>query len=186
MKHSDRKGGNKMRNKKIFIITAAFLLIALSSIKPAMAYFTDTETARGTVVLNVGKSTIVPDEEIDQMVKIVTISNQGDYDVFVRAKALYGSNYRVTIKQESIDNGWSYNSGDGYFYYGGVLAPEESAPELKLDVSVINSDIVTDFNVVIVQEGARAIYDADGGVSCDWTQTQPQLSDNYAAGQEVR
>ena len=128
-----------MRYKKYLIIAAALVMIGAAGIKPTMAYFTDTQTATGKITVNLGDSTIIPDEKVDGMTKIITVSNTGDYDVFVRVKAIYSSNYTVTLTDNAKANGWS-DGGDGYYYYSDIVTKKDtdnaSSKQLELEIEV--------------------------------------------------
>lgn len=158
-----------MKIKKILLVAAAITVIGTATVRPAMAYFTDTVTATGKIPVKLGDSEIIPEESVDGMIKTVTIKNTGKYDVFVRAKAIYGSNYKATILEESKTAGWSYNETTGYYEYKDVVKVNTSSPSLKLEISVINDDVVEDkFNVIIIEEATKVLYNEDGSTYADW------------------
>ena len=165
-----------MKFKKYFVIAAALALVSLASVKTTMAYFTDTKQATGGVTLSLGDSRLTPHETVDGLIKHITVENTGNYDVFIRVKAVYGSNYDASVV-ENTSAGWELKE-DGYYYYKDVVKAHETAPELQLEISVKDDTAVEDsFNVVILQEASLAIYDADGNVSVDWTKTVMSRSD---------
>lgn len=175
-----------MKLKKYFIIAAALALVSAASVGTTMAYFTDTKQATGGVTLSLGDSKITPHEDVDEenMIKHVTVENTGNYDVFIRVKAVYGSNYDVALTDGS-DEGWELNA-DGYYYYKNVVKAHETAPVLNLKVSVKDDSQVPDsFNIVIVEEASLAIYDADGNASVDWTKKVMSRSDYDAKFSET-
>ena len=164
-----------MKFKKYLMIAAALALVSLASVKTTMAYFTDTKEATGGVTLSLGDSRLTPHETVDGLVKHITVENTGNYDVFIRVKAVYGSNYDASV----VDNtsaGWQLKD-DGYYYYKDVVKAHETAPELQLQIKVKdNTAVENSFNVVIIQEATLAIYDGDN-VSADWTKTVMSRSD---------
>ncbi len=163
-----------MKYKKYLLIAAAALLmIGAAAVSPAMAYFTDTHTASGMVTLSLGDSNVKPDESFDGMNKLITVTNTGDYAVFVRVKAIYGSNCTVTLDAAS-SSGWS-EGGDGYYYYALPLAGKtgdasvgESSSQLKLIVAAKEDTTADSFNVIILEEATRVRYDSNGNAIADW------------------
>ncbi len=163
-----------MKYKKYLLIAAAALLmIGAAAVSPAMAYFTDTHTASGMVTLSLGDSNVKPDESFDGMNKLITVTNTGDYAVFVRVKAIYGSNCAVTLDAAS-SSGWS-DGGDGYYYYASPLAGKtgdasegESSSQLKLIVAAKEDTTADSFNVIILEEATRVRYDSNGNAIADW------------------
>ena len=66
----------KHYNKKILSLAAAALVLTAGvSAGKAMAYFTTYAEASGSAVLNLGTTTTIPDEEVKDWVKHVTIEN---------------------------------------------------------------------------------------------------------------
>ena len=155
-----------MKNKKFLLVAAALLVIGAASVKPAVAYFTDTQKANGEYTISLGDSPVTPTEEVQGMTKIITVTNTGDYDVFVRVKAIHASNISDSLNSEA--SGWTKN-GD-YYYYASSLAKGEDASPLSIDINVEQeiADVDT-FNVVIIEEATKAIYDAEGNPSADWS-----------------
>jgi len=157
-----------MKRKKHLLIVATAISLCAVSVQPAIAYFTDTQRATGRLVLEMNPE-IESKEKVENMKKIISVANTGKNDVFVRAKAIYASNFDVIMDKEATDAGWSFNEADGYYYYDKIVKVGEETPKLVLKVDVKDDKIVEyDFNVVIVQEAARVIYDKDGKASCVW------------------
>ena len=155
-----------MKVKKYALIATALMIIGATSVKPAMAYFTDTQRATGMVTIKEEPS-FEPHEKVEDMVKEVSIKNTGDYDVFVRVKAIYGKNFEVVMDTSKNNAGWSLKE-DGFYYYDKVVAVGKESPKLFLKVNILDDAKVSkDFNIIIVQEATRALYD-DNGVTCDW------------------
>ena len=70
----------KLHKKPLVLAAAAIALTGSLTVGSAMAYFTTYATAGGGVKMNMGFTTTVPDEKIDEKGKHVTIINKGDYD----------------------------------------------------------------------------------------------------------
>ena len=157
-----------MKTKGIYLVAAAALIISISAVNPTIAYFTDTTTAEARIPISIGDGKTEISEKVENMVKKITIKNTGDYDVFVRAKAIYPDS--CTIELNATD-GWSAGD-DGYYYYSNPVTPDDStATALNLHISrqiSDDADIPNDFTVVIIQEATKALYDADGNPAPDW------------------
>ena len=154
-----------MRRK--WLILAAFAAVTLSivAVTPSIAYFTDTVQTEGKIEVKLGDGKPEIDENVKNMTKYVTIKNTGDYDIFVRAKAIYPDTCTVTLENKA---GWKSGNNDGYYYYDEPVAPGAST-ESELTLKIENSSEL-DFNVVIVQEATKVVYDEDGNPKpADWT-----------------
>lgn len=147
-----------MKYKKYLLVAAALVVIGATSIKPAMAYFTNSHQAVGTVTVHLGDLEITPNENAKEWTKEITVQNTGDYDVFVRVKAICGSQYSANL---TSGEGWSYNENDGYYYYSDLLAKGATSSVLKLTITPPEGLENDTFNVVIVQEAAKAVYAKD-------------------------
>ena len=90
----------KLHKKPLVLAAAAIALTGSLTVGSAMAYFTTYATAGGGVKMNMGFTTTVPDEKIDEKGKHVTIINKGDYDCFVRVPFLSFRN-SFTVSSES-------------------------------------------------------------------------------------
>ena len=147
-----------MKYRKYLLVAAALVVIGATSIKPAMAYFTNSHQAVGTVTVHLGDLEITPNEDAKEWTKEITVQNTGDYDVFVRVKAICGSQYSANL---TSGDGWSYNEEDGYYYYSNLLAQDATSSVLKLTITPPKGLENDTFNVVIVQEAAKAVYAKD-------------------------
>ena len=135
-----------MKYKKYLLVAAALVVIGATSIKPAMAYFTNSHQAAGTVTVHLGDLEITPNEDAKEWTKEITVQNTGDYDVFVRVQAIYGAGCDVSF---TADANWSEKNG--YYEYSKPLAPEETSPVLKLTFTPNNKVELGDtFNVVFL------------------------------------
>ena len=148
--------------KRLVLIAMALILISGIAIKPAVAYFTDTVSAEGMLELKVGDGELDKmDDSVENMVKKIAITNTGEFDVFVRAGVIAPDG--VTVTMEASD-GWTKGE-DGYYYYSPVVAIGETSGKLNLKV---DGGELTDFNVIIVQEATKVIYDEAGNATFDW------------------
>ena len=136
----------KLHKKPLVLAAAAIALTGSLTVGSAMAYFTTYATAGGGVKMNMGFTTTVPDEKIDEKGKHVTIINKGDYDCFVRVKAFapvaltYLAPDGETTKQE-LNISYQFPSGDGK---------------------------ASEFNVVVIQECTPVLFDENGNAYADW------------------
>lgn len=153
-----------MRNRKMKLLVASVLLVALAAPAVAFAYFTDYESAWGGAVIKLeGETTIHEEASTDQ--KVISIENIGETDVVVRV-AIYGD--YIKWGESTIGDGWVHKDGDDWYYYDKMLKPGESTSEIvvKIDKDAATSD-GHDFDIVVVHESERVSYDgtADNKVS---------------------
>lgn len=155
----------KLHKKPLVLAAAAIALTGFLTVGSAMAYFTTYATAGGGVKMNMGFTTTVPDEKIDEKGKHVTIINKGDYDCFVRVKAFAP----VALTYLAPDGGWQAGD-DGYWYYESVLpAGETTKQELNISYQFPSGDEkASEFNVVVIQECTPVLFDENGNAYADW------------------
>ena len=79
----------KLHKKPLVLAAAAIALTGSLTVGSAMAYFTTYATAGGGVKMNMGFTTTVPDEKIDEKGKHVTIINKGDYELFRQSRKAF-------------------------------------------------------------------------------------------------
>lgn len=140
------------KRTKIVILTAAMLLVLTAGIGLTSAYFTDYENARGGAVIELGGQTELT-EIVKDGNKNVSISNTGDTDMIVRVM-IYGDTGRIS---NVTGDGWN-KGADKAYYYNKVLHKGESTGTLTVNVRTGSSD-TDDFEVIVVHEGSRAVYD---------------------------
>ncbi len=160
-----------MKYKKYLLAMAALVLVAVTAVPVSMAYFTDTESAQGGFQVSLGDISHEPRENVEGMTKMISIDNTGDYPVFVRVKAEAPDGVNVAIA-DGTDSGWTLKD-DGYYYYSEVVEAGKSTPEngLKLEIKP-NDDFTGDsFDVIILSECSRALFDESGAAYADWTTT---------------
>jgi hypothetical protein len=166
------------RDKRIISLAVCGLVLAAGlTVKPAMAYFTDYATASGTVEISVKDPPTDITERVSDWTKRITIQNTGDVDCFIRVAAIAPEDYILSADSAgSLSEGWSAQS-DGYYYYNHPVAPGESTSELNLKITgqeAIENDeqgyLPSEFNVIILQESAKVLYQEDGTPYADWNQ----------------
>ncbi len=154
-------------------LLAASLVIA-ASIPSAMAYFTTYTEASGVLPLDLGNETTIEEPTVTDWTKHVVVTNTGDADVFIRARAFAASAYKLTYS----GTGWS-DGGDGYWYYADPIAPAGETQELLIAIGDIPTEVAEgdEFNVAVVYESVPVRYDENGAAFADWTQTVHTVQD---------
>lgn len=163
-----------LTKKTLCLSAAACLLVGGLTVGRAAAYFTSYAETGGSVAMNMGFTTIVPDEtvtpESGQWIKHIKVQNTGEYPCFVRVKLLYGSAYTV---DPISGEGWT-KGDDDYYYYGSVVAANGGTTENELTATVKapgNAEEPPEdglnFNVIVVTECTPVIY-VDGQPTADW------------------
>lgn len=161
-----------MKRKNILLAALAAVMVTTSAVGAANAYFTTNTAAAGTRTLHVGSDTDI-EEEFSQWVKYVRVTNSDtSQPVYVRAKAFYGSQYRVSYESETDGGGaamWTLGD-DGYYYYRDICGPGETtqaALKVVIDASSI-SEGAESFNVTVIYEASPVQYDSQGNPYQDW------------------
>mgnify|MGYP007083088053 FL=1 len=157
----------KINKKSLCLAAAALTLTAGISAGTAMAYFTTYTEASGGVTLNMGFSETIPKEDFSNWTKHVSVENTGDYDCYIRVKALAGSKYQDGLQYSDSDGKWTPGE-DGYYYYSDLIAPGESTSVLDIRIDSKESD--ASFNVVVVQESTKVLNNENNEPYADWTQ----------------
>ena len=147
------------KRKGLMIIAASLLLIGAVSVKPAMAYFTDTHQASGAVL---GKYEITPHEEVQGLTKVISVENTGDYPVYARVQLFAGSTVDLIFEADK-SSGWTKGL-DGFYYYNNKLDAGQTSTQLYVQVDP-NGQEAESFNVVVVEEAA--MIDAAGNPQWD-------------------
>lgn len=166
----------KKIRKHICLVFAALLLMSAVNIKGVLAYFTAYADTSGGVELDLGftKTTITEEKGSGDEHKKITLTNNGNYECYVRLKTITGSAYinGITDSEPKVDGeelkNWSEKQSDGYYYYREKLAPGASTTQLYLGFDFTNLT-QKDFNVIVIQECTPVLYDADGNQTYDWT-----------------
>ena len=139
-------------NRKLFV--AGAVALACTSVGGTFAYYKAAATAEGGKTINVQPTTEIT-ENLDGNNKIVSVTNTGDTDLYIRVVG-YGS-------IGASGSGWS-QSGD-YYYYGSVIKPGETTSTIEFTVDDTDKD--RDFDVVVVEEATPAIFDIDDDGTLD-------------------
>ena len=149
------------------ILCAALLALALGT-SAALAYFSDYEPAAGKVTFSMqGETTI--DEGDGTTDKNISIKNTGgptDADVVVRV-AIYGPEDYTYI---TCDNDVWHKGTDGWYYYKGILAPNDQTPADTLKAEVLTKDgkplserqiaeLGDSFKITVIHESVIASYE---------------------------
>ena len=158
----------KRLQKWIPAIVAA-VLICISSVGDANAYFTTYVIAKGGYSWRHNESM---NDEVNNWDKYVSVSSQeGSIPVYVRVKGFAGSKYTLTY----TGDGWTYNSSDGYYYYNEVLEGGKTTSSIRIAISDIPStpEDGDNFNVVVIYETIPVQYDSEGNliapIDADWS-----------------
>lgn len=173
---------NKHSRRILALALAALLLTAGAAADSAMAYFTTYVTAEGGHELRLGFTTTIPNEEVADWTKTITLTNTGERDCYVRLRVFAGSAYSLRYECSEA-GGWSAGD-DGYYYWHEILHPGETAgnpgggetPDDPLLVRIQKpEDADQSFNVIVVQECTPVPYDENGNPlpwnEVDWTRT---------------
>ena len=160
----------KLHKKPLVLAAAAIALTGSLTVGSAMAYFTTYATAGGGVKMNMGFTTTVPDEKIDEKGKHVTCLPST-----IRCQIRQCHRRKCFDSDETIiiafidDGGWQAGD-DGYWYYESVLpAGETTKQELNISYQFPSGDEkASEFNVVVIQECTPVLFDANGNAYADW------------------
>lgn len=176
---------NKINKKTICLAAAALTLVASLSAGKALAYFTTYTQAQGGVELDLGFTETIPEETVVDGAKQVIIKNTGDFDCYVRMKALVGSEYTVSYTEPDGAGKWTPKT-DGFYYYGDIVTAK-TGQTTQLNVNITFPTLVEgeapDFDVIIIQECTPVLYDADGNPYADWTKVA-DVSKTVITGEE--
>ena len=124
-------------------------------------------------MVNLCSSTVI-DEEVEEMTKLITISNPSDRsDCFVRVKVFSGTEVTAAV---SGDSRWRRGKDD-YWYYTPVLPAGESTTVLNAKINVPEGFDKDNFNVVVIQECTPVVYDEDGNATADWSRVYSEYED---------
>ena len=158
----------KMVKRAVLPVLAAVLVLSAAA-GASSGYFTTYVTAQGGHTLELHDVYVTPHEHVDGSVKHITVENTGEIECWVRARAIAPTGVEITYSGE----GWTLGD-DGWFYYGAVLQPGESTPELVAAITMPKSDELnpipegTELNVVVITECAKVLYDDNGAPYANW------------------
>ena len=160
------------KRKSTWLAAAALGLTISLSVGSAMAYFTTYAEAEGGYTVSIG-STTKTKEEFSNWTKHVQVENTGDTECYVRVKAFSGSQFPLSYSGEA--GAWSQGEDD-YWYYSQILQPGETTSELLIKIENIPEEFKDSFNVVVVQECTKVLYDENGNPYQDWNQVMDSTS----------
>ena len=155
----------KRYKKNLCLAAAALTLTASLGVGSAMAYFTTYTTASGGAPLSLGNTVTVPEEQVSDWTKHVTVRNTGETDCYVRVRVFAGDRYQDSLQYSDESGKWTPGE-DGYYYYSDIVPVGGSAEELRVHID--NMDSEESFNVIVVQEGTPVLYDENDEPYADW------------------
>lgn len=186
---------NRKNSRTVILAAAALILLTGSAAGRVLAYFTTYTTAAGGKTLDLNFTTTIPNEEVENGKKNITIENTGNYDCYVRVKVFAGSQCILTKGTDSSGN-WTDEQSDGYYYWKNILPAKGTERSLtgSLIINIDAKNITSDsFNVIVVQECIPVPYDQNGNAipydEVNWSNaadviktiaspSEPQNSDN--------
>lgn len=168
--------------KKIAIASAAF--VAMFSIVPAWAYFTDTHEANGTIRIRVEPTTTIEEKYVaGQKTVVIRNLDTSDTPVFVRARVYASDVFTTNI---SAVNGWR-DGDDGWYYYNKPLDVGDDTAPFVIDIPellVENPDAIIDdlkveanYNVIVIYESTPVQHKADGTEFANWDLKRDTVGD---------
>lgn len=161
----------KMDKKVISLAACALVLTAGLSVKPAMAYFTASVSANGKVPIAIEDTHTTVNESGEGQTKVISVANTEQTPCYVRVAVMMPE----SISASYAGTNWSYNEQDHYYYYSEILSAGESADDLTLTIDTTNALAdskltYADFNVIVVPESVKVLYDENGEAYADWNQ----------------
>ena len=145
----------KTVKKRTILLVIAMMLVLSMTVGLTLAYFSDHTEAKGGAMLALGAKDELH-EDVDENSKSVWIENTGETNIVVRV-AIYGP---TQMKVNANKNLWEENGG--YYYYKKILKPGELTEKGSLVADTKfpeGTDLGPEFEIVVVQECAQAIYD---------------------------
>ena len=143
------------RNKFIALLAAVMILV--TSVGLAYAYFSDYHEATGSAVLQLnGQTEITEDVDETSGQKTIKIVNVGKANTVARVR-IYGPDGMA------VEPGADWEKIGDYYYYTKILAPgdETSTIIAKIDGIPVDADM-DNFDITVIQESALAVI--DGGI----------------------
>ena len=155
--------------KKIKVISILLIMIIIIGflVNSVYAYLSSKVEASGSIKCNIGighpnmKITKTAEDE-----RKITITNDGDYDCYVRFKAIAVDDIHLEYSYEDDENGrkWILES-DGYYYYESVLLPNETSGAMILTLRNYSDK---NYNVAFIAEATNAMHDGGQNESSYW------------------
>ncbi len=155
--------------RKAALFVCALTAVAAANVNTASAYFTARTEARGGYDVEAKEVKVIPDEQVSDLQKTITVKNTGEADCWARVKVLSGSLFDITY---GAGAGWSEGTADDYWYYDKVLKSGESATAITASISikgeVDKDEFMSEFNVVVITECTPVLYDENGQQYANW------------------
>lgn len=161
MKHLDKL-------KKAALPALAAVLVLGAAAGSSSSYFTTYVTAQGGYPLQLRDVRVDVDDTMSGNTKQITVRNTTDEPCYVRARVIQASTAEAVTPIAYAGEGW-FDGGDGYWYYGDILAGAgDAAAQLRATIELPKSSAEkpipegTTFNVTVIAECAKILYNADG------------------------
>lgn len=162
---------SKNRIRTIGLTAAALALAGSISVGSAMAYFTTYTVAEGGVKLSLGPVKTEIEEQVVNGKKELILANTGDFDCYVRIRALTGNVHKdgILYSEPGTEKKWTPGpAAEGYYYYADILEPGARTTQLDVGFQFPEGEEPADFNVIIIQECTPVLYDDNGDPYADW------------------
>lgn len=153
-----------MKNRTFWLAAAAVVLAGGIQIQNAMAYFTTHVEAKGGYEVAIEGGSSVIEEDVKNMTKYITLTNNGNCDCYVRVKVFAGSLIDISY---SGGKQWKLNEKDGYWYYSEIVPAGGETKTLQAKINVPKEYQET-FDVIVVQECTPVLYKSNGAPYADW------------------
>lgn len=147
----------KLINRKVLTI-AAVLLVLVTAVGLAGAFFSDYDHGIGKSIVNIGGNTTI-EEDVQDKQKTIMIHNNGEGEVFVRL-SIYGPEAEgMTV---TPGDGWSKDE-DGFWYYQNVLPAGADTSQIVADIANVPLTVdLSELDIIVVHQSVPVVYDAEG------------------------
>lgn len=148
-----------MKTAPAALALTAMLIIAAVSMPLTLAYFSDYARAEGSKDIQLAWQTELK-ESVKNNDKHITIDNKGETPVIVRVQVFANADLLESIGP-TTEGKWAEGS-DGWWYYMSILKAGQAMPEsdeLFVNVKGAESLADKDFNIVVIHESQRAVYE---------------------------
>ena len=161
-----------MKKKTFWLAAAAVVLVGGMQLGNALAYFTTHVEAKGGYEVRIEGGSSVIEEEVRNMTKYITLTNNGNCDCYVRVKVFAGSQIGISY---SGSGKWSQKS-DGYWYYSDIVPAGGKTKTLEAKIQV-PKEFQDTFDVIVIQETTPVLYDSNGRAYADWERQADTTTD---------
>ena len=170
-----------MKKKTIVLAALAAVLTLEAAAGSAWAYFTTYTEARGGYPIELEDTTTIREEFSAWTKHVVVASEKDSRPVYVRVKALNGSEYTLTYTDTC--GKWTPGS-DGYYYYSDIVNGGEATGGLDIKIGNVPESVEdgSSFNIVVVYETTPVRYDENGKPYADWNATLDIKSGQWKGG----